>query len=144
MDADGANIFFATGDPLLSNDTDGGQIDIYDARVDGGFPAAKADAACGDVGCEGSVAAPPLFDPPLSTTTTSVGNLLDLPTVAGPSAAEKPKACSKGRRPSHGKCVVNCPKSRRRLSHARCISSKYAHRRKVAAASVPAGMRGAR
>ena len=37
-DATGANVFFSTDDPLVAQDTDT-ELDIYDARVGGGFPA---------------------------------------------------------------------------------------------------------
>ena len=38
MDNSGANVLLSTADPLLSSDVDGVQRDVYDARIEGGFP----------------------------------------------------------------------------------------------------------
>jgi hypothetical protein len=48
--ADGANVFFMTGDALVSGDTDGGGLDTYDARIGGGFaePPAPPAPCAGD------------------------------------------------------------------------------------------------
>jgi hypothetical protein len=58
MDAEGENILFSTADQLVSSDTDE-LPDVYDARVDGGFPAPSAPAACQGEGCLGAPAVPP-------------------------------------------------------------------------------------
>ncbi len=50
MSGDGGTVFFKTNDVLLSNDRDGGDADIYAARIGGGFPAAPGQGcteACG-------------------------------------------------------------------------------------------------
>jgi hypothetical protein len=145
MDGDGENIFFSTSDPLVSSDTDGGQIDNYDARVDGGFPDASASASCEDAGCEGAVvvAAPPLFGAPPSTSTTGSGNLVEPPAVIPASATRKPDTCSKGRTLSHGKCVLKCPKGKR-LLHGRCVKTRDTSGRKVTGARLASRVRGAR
>jgi hypothetical protein len=44
-DASGQNVFFETADQLVAGDTDS-QVDFYDARVGGGFPAAVQAAGC--------------------------------------------------------------------------------------------------
>jgi hypothetical protein len=44
-DATGENVFFTTAEPLVSGDTDT-QVDIYDARVDGGFAASVEKEPC--------------------------------------------------------------------------------------------------
>jgi hypothetical protein len=43
---DGSTAFFETVDTLVPQDRDGGEIDIYAARVGGGFPEAAPDAGC--------------------------------------------------------------------------------------------------
>ncbi len=59
MDSTGANILFGTADPLLSSDVDGSQVDLYDARIDGGFPLSPEPAACMSLaGCEGAPLSP--------------------------------------------------------------------------------------
>ena len=49
-DGSGENVFFTTDDQLVASDTDT-EFDIYDARVDGGFPAAKRETSCEGEGC---------------------------------------------------------------------------------------------
>jgi hypothetical protein len=46
----GDDVFFRTSGPLVSQDVDE-LTDVYDARVDGGFPEASANTDCGD-GCQ--------------------------------------------------------------------------------------------
>ncbi len=62
VDASGANVFFITGDQLVPQDGDT-QTDLYDARINGGFPPPAEPKRCEGDGCQGGLA--PL--PPLST-----------------------------------------------------------------------------
>ena len=70
--SDGTDVFFSTTAGLLPQDP--GQIDIYDARVGGGFPPAPIPLAP----CEGEAcqppAVPPPNSPPASLTFTGPGN----------------------------------------------------------------------
>jgi hypothetical protein len=50
MDASGDNVLFSTTESLVPGDTDGGQRDLYDARVGGGF-ALPRGALCSGEGC---------------------------------------------------------------------------------------------
>ncbi len=69
----GRDVFFTTADRLVAQDTDT-QIDIYDARVDGGFPPPPVESACRDEGCQG-VSSTPLFTaPPASAGFFGPGN----------------------------------------------------------------------
>jgi hypothetical protein len=62
-DASGADVFFMTADPLLANDTDT-QVDLYDARIEGGFPPQPGPAACPGDACRGPLSpAPPISEP---------------------------------------------------------------------------------
>jgi hypothetical protein len=57
MDESGSNVLFSTTDSLSASDVDGGDVDIYDARVEGGFPqgpVAGESASCAPGACEGS------------------------------------------------------------------------------------------
>jgi hypothetical protein len=66
---DGRDVSFVTRDSLVGQDTDGGGRDIYDARVDGGFPAPPAPNPCETAeACQKQPAAPPAFTPPASGT----------------------------------------------------------------------------
>jgi hypothetical protein len=75
MDASGANILFATHDPLSASDTDGVQPDVYDARVGGGFPLPPVVAGCEGDACLGAPAASPVLAGPGSTGVSGGGNL---------------------------------------------------------------------
>jgi hypothetical protein len=57
---DGRNVFFVTRQKLVGWDTDQ-NYDLYDTRVDGGFPEPPVvPPACSDEGCQGTLTPPPL------------------------------------------------------------------------------------
>jgi DNA-binding beta-propeller fold protein YncE len=93
--ADGADAFFFTGTSLLPQDS--GQIDVYDARVGGGFPQPPAAAAqCEGEACQGPSAAPE--DPtPASAAYRGAGNAIQAPRRA--------RRCPKGKARRKGRCV---------------------------------------
>ena len=66
----GSDVFFTTADQLVSQDTDT-QMDLYDARVDGGSAAARGVPTCSGDSCQG--AAPPAPAPPTIATVTYTG-----------------------------------------------------------------------
>jgi hypothetical protein len=71
--ADGSDVFFTTGSSLLPQDP--GLIDIYDARVDGGFPAAPTPSpACEGEACQGPLS-PPNDPTPASSSFEGAGNV---------------------------------------------------------------------
>jgi hypothetical protein len=90
--ADGADAFFLTAGSLVN--ADNGAVDLYDARVDGGFPEAIPPIACQGDSCQ-PLPSPPR-DPTLTTLLTGPGN----PPVRFP----KEKKCPKDK-VKHGKCV---------------------------------------
>jgi hypothetical protein len=120
MDGDGSNVLIQTGDPLLSSDVDGGQSDVYDVRVDGGFPPASSSASCEGGGCESATSSSPLsvFGAPASAIVTGGGgNLSPSATVVAPapsSSVRKVVRCAKDKKLSHGKCVRAKAKRRKR------------------------------
>lgn len=65
MAGDGRDVFFATPATLLKADNDGGNVDLYDARVGGGFPdtTEQRPAPCSGDSCQGPPAAPPRIEP---------------------------------------------------------------------------------
>jgi hypothetical protein len=63
--ASGEDAFFSTNQSLVAADIDRGAGDIYDARVEGGFPAAAAPEQCAESECQ-RVSPPPPFRPPAS------------------------------------------------------------------------------
>jgi hypothetical protein len=56
--ATGDDVFFGTAQRLAASDIDGA-VDVYDARVDGGLPAAAAPTLCSGEDCKGPASAPP-------------------------------------------------------------------------------------
>jgi hypothetical protein len=106
----GSNVFFLTHAQLVPQDTDS-FIDIYDARVDGGFPAPAQSAACLGDTC---LSVPPaLNDPtPASLSFSGPGNPAPLPATVKPKPKPKVKKCGKGRVRKKGRCVKR-PKAKR-------------------------------
>jgi hypothetical protein len=103
----GNDVFFATEDQLVPADTDF-HVDVYDARVDGGFPVSTEPPSCdnGD-SCKGPVSPQPtgVFGAPASATFSGAGNLPPAPKPpAKPKSTTKSK-CKKGFVRKHGKCV---------------------------------------
>jgi hypothetical protein len=111
MDASpsGNDVFITTGDGLVPSDDDGLR-DVYDARVDGGFPAASvAPPACDSAdACRGPAGAGQVLGSPASAAFSGAGNLTPPPPVS--TAKPKPKlktvkACRRGLVRKHGRCV---------------------------------------
>ena len=98
---DGSDVFFTTREQLLPSDRDE-LLDVYDARVGGGFAKPPSPTApCEDDACQGEVSLPPAAPAPGSSAI-----------VAPPGKTQKPKRCRKGThkvRAKSGKtrCVKN-------------------------------------
>jgi hypothetical protein len=93
ISASGSDIFFFTQTPLVGQDTDA-QGDLYDARVDGGFPAPEVEGACAGEGCQGAPSPLPVFGASASSMVAASGNLSPLGSVA-PFMGAKPQAKTK-------------------------------------------------
>jgi NHL repeat len=109
-DATGDEVFFRTGSNLVPKDP--GLFDVYDARVDGGFPEAQVKAPCEGEACQSP---PPAPEDPTPSSETFLG--------PGNHAAAR---CAKGKQRvvRHGKarCVAKKGKGkggRQRHSHRR-------------------------
>jgi len=105
----GADVFFNTASPLLAQDTDT-QSDIYDARVNGGFPAAAQSAGCATE-CQGALPGAPSFTPP---STVSVVGGADLAAPTTSSAAGKPKAKPLSKAQKLARALRACRQKRKR------------------------------
>jgi hypothetical protein len=97
---DGKNVFLASAAPLLPQATPE-FTNIYDARVDGGFPPPASEREC--LSCQGVGSTAPLFGPGASGTFVGAGNPVTPVVQAKVKAKSKPK---KKRRPK--------PKKRRK------------------------------
>ena len=100
----GSDVFFTTDASLLSHDY--GLIDIYDARVGGGFPPPPGPpGACEGEACQ--IAPPPPNDPtPASAGLKGAGNLRQSPR----------RLCAKGKVRRKGRCVKRRAKKQRHRS----------------------------
>ena len=86
-DPDGLDVFFTTLASLLPQDF--GQLDVYDARVDGGLPSPKPGVQeCEGESCQHPPAAP-APQTPASSNYVGPGNVVEKP--------KKPKPCAKGK-----------------------------------------------
>jgi hypothetical protein len=106
MDASGRNLFFTTADQLLALDGDT-QEDVYDARVEGGFPTPQPVSCEGD-GCQGASAAGPSFATAGSASQPAGENLpvpVEAPAAKATVKPRKTGKCAKGRKLKHGRCV---------------------------------------
>ncbi|HTT96160.1 MAG TPA: hypothetical protein VMF55_15930 [Solirubrobacterales bacterium] len=101
----GDDVFFATLSSLVRQDT--GLVDVYDARVDGGFPEPlAAPAACEGEACQGPTSSP-AGQVPGSGSYVGPGNLRQ----------PKPKGCPKGKVKKQGKCVKKKTKKKSKNHH---------------------------
>jgi hypothetical protein len=80
----GTDVFFTTADPLVPQDIDNTGVDIYDARIAGGFPAPAAVVGCRGEACQGPSASSPAFGAPASTALNEAGNLVPPPPPSTP------------------------------------------------------------
>jgi hypothetical protein len=103
---EGNDVFFATSQGLVPQDTDGAN-DIYDARLGGGFPSAPAkEEECSGDACQGPLTNPaPLLVP--GSVSQAPGQNFAAPapaTTVKPKAKATPK-CKKGYVKKKGRCV---------------------------------------
>ncbi len=106
---DGHDVFFTTLASLVPQDY--GLIDVYDARVDGGFPAPPSPPAS----CEGEACQPAAQAPEYKTPASA--------SLHGPGNVTEPQQvhCPKGKVKKQGKCVKKAkkPKAKKHKRHAK-------------------------
>jgi hypothetical protein len=122
----GEDVFIATADQLVPSDTDNLR-DVYDVRVDGGFPAPAATVPCEAAdACRGSLQAQPAnaLSAPPSATFAGTGNLAaaPAPVPAAKPKVKKVKACARGDARKRGRCVRQKARKRARRSSVRVRS----------------------
>jgi hypothetical protein len=87
----GRDVFFTTTDRLVGQDTDT-QVDIYDARIDGGFPAPATPVECQADACQGPLSAAPVL---LSAGSELQAGGEDLAALAGSAPVPTTRALTK-------------------------------------------------
>ncbi len=102
----GDDVFLASREQLDPQALDD-HMKLYDARVDGGFPAPGERVSCVGDACRGALPSSVSVGLVGSAAFSGAGNLAQ-PVVTAPprrAAKRKPPKCSKGRQLRHGKCV---------------------------------------
>ena len=130
MSATGSDVFFQTRAQLAGQDTDN-LGDIYDARVNGGFPAPASEPSCSGEACQGASSGPPSFGSSGSSTFTAGGNLTPGATSFPP--PEEPKAKPLTRAQKLAKALKQCKKDKskkKRLACQKQAKKKYASKPK--------------
>jgi hypothetical protein len=108
-DATGADVYLGTHSRLVPQDTDN-YGDLYDARIDGGFPVLQGSAACEGDACQ-TPPPPPTKRTPSSLTFNGPGNLIASPPP--PKTTVVSTKCKKGFVKKKGKCVKHKKAARR-------------------------------
>jgi hypothetical protein len=110
----GDDAFFATSSRLVSQDTDE-RIDLYDARVGGGFPVAEEAKPCEGEFCRGSASAAPSQTSAGSSAFSGPGNLAPAPIFVSKS---KPKALTRTQKLTAA--IHNCRKKSKKKARVSC------------------------
>ncbi len=106
MDGNGENVFFTGREQLVKQDTDG-LIDVYDARVGGGFASESEAPECHGEACQPTVS-------PLAAFSSGTSGFLGAGNIKPENQPEnkpakiqqKAQPCQKGKIKQKGKCVV--------------------------------------
>jgi hypothetical protein len=115
-DPSGGDVFFFTADSLIPQDGDT-QQDLYDARVEGGFPVPVLPATCSGETCRGAPA-PALALSPLGGSATQAAEAEAVPAVAAPSkTTSKAKLKKKQKAKKKHKVVKRRQKTRKASRH---------------------------
>ncbi len=129
-DPSGNDVFFFTSDPLVPAD-ENTQQDLYDARVEGGFPAPPEAEDCKEA-CQGALSGAPTLPVPGGSATQSVEAQLAPVTSTTPVVKPKPKPKKAPRKPKpkrgrRARATVRARRSitvtstRMRVRHARSV-----------------------
>jgi hypothetical protein len=127
MSASGSDIFFLTRTPLVGQDTDQ-FIDVYDARIGGGFPVPTPEPSCSGEACQGSASPGPALGASGTSSFTGGGNLTPGSTAFHPPVQEtKPKPLTRTQMLT--KALKNCKKNKSKAKRKSCETQtrhKYA------------------
>ena len=116
------NVFFEAHEPLVAQDENAGTIDIYDARIDGGFPAPTKPPNTSQT----TNPSPPATTPYASSLEVPSFSLPALPAdTSHPATPSTPKPLTRAQRLS--KALNACKKDHSKFKRQQC--EKAAHRR---------------
>ena len=112
-DETGTDVYFETADALVPQDTDS-QLDVYDARVEGGFPSPPLSSRCSPEACQGPFSAGLSTPPPPSS--SAAGEVF----VAGIAGGLRPPAKTLTRTQELAKALKACRKIRKATERLGC------------------------
>jgi hypothetical protein len=131
MSATGSDIVFPTTSQLTGQDTDQLQ-DIYDARIDGGFPTPTPEPSCSGEACQGSQSSSPTFGTPGSQSFTGGGNQTAPPFKEVLEPETKPKSKPLTNAQKLAKALKTC-RTRNRLKKQRLLCERVVRKRYASA-----------
>ena len=133
MSPEGKDALFSTRQRLVPS-AEGEEIQLYDARVDGGFPEERTTVVpCKGAECEPSATPPTTFSAPGSTTFAGGENLTSLPPATPLAAKPNPKPAPLTRAQKLVKALKVCKGEKNKKKRADC--EKQARRQYGARAS---------
>jgi hypothetical protein len=126
--ANGDDVFFTSRATLVPRAVGQETVQVYDARVGGGFP--ETSLACTGTGCQGVPPAPPIFATPSSATFNGIGNFDSA--TDGKAVTQKKKTAAQVRAEKLAKALKTCRKKprRRRAACERQARRQYAPAKK--------------
>jgi hypothetical protein len=129
--ASGEDVFIATANQLLPSDTDT-RVDVYDARVDGGFPVTAVAPVCDNAdSCKPPASPQPgVFGAPASATFSGPGNTA--PTIAA-TVTPKKKTAAEIKAEKLTKALKQCKQDKKKAKRTACEK----HARKEYGAAKP-------
>lgn len=121
----GNDVFIDTADQLLPSDTDF-RDDVYDVRVDGGYPVSVSRSPCDNAdSCKAPVSPQPgVFGPPPSATFTGAGNVVKVQTGSAPVVESKPRSLTRAQKLT---AALRACRKRPRKRRAGCESQARKH-----------------
>ncbi|MGA9305251.1 MAG: hypothetical protein WBW31_07610 [Candidatus Sulfotelmatobacter sp.] len=125
---DGKDVFFGTHSQLVPADHDN-QGNLYDARIEGGFPAPLGAGPCEGDACQNPSPAP-VYQTPTSLSFSGAG---DVSNETAPSTSKVTKKtvagkCKKPKQFSHGKCLKPKQKAKKAKKAVRTIRARNERR----------------
>jgi hypothetical protein len=117
MSASGSDIFFQTRTQLVGQDTDSFG-DIYDARVNGGFPAPTPEPSCSGEACQGGASSSPAFGASGTSSFTAGGNVTPGSTSFPTPTESKPKPLTTAQKLA--KALKQCKKDKSKKKRLAC------------------------
>jgi hypothetical protein len=130
IDPSGNDIFFSSTEPLVGQVADT-EINLFDARVDGGFPAPHTPTGCSGDSCQGPLAAAPPLQSPLTATQPGGENLA--PPSSKPEPKPKPKKPTQAQKLK--RALQHCGKTYRKSKKKRMACIRKARYGKAKASS---------